>query len=217
MRGFFSISFILACASSLVFAQVAEQNAYTVEGTLADNEQLKDSFQLSPNVQVTLNKGEFSAYVSKDGSFKIQNVPAGNWLLEVRDNINHYPKFRVETGHPSSKGVKVYYYLPSSEWDHRGSIIPYPLRISPFQKIEYFTAREGFSISSLFANPMMLMMGVSVIMMFLLPKMMDNIDPDALKEIQENQASSQNMIKEMPDISQTLANMMSPQQKPKKK
>ncbi|ORX98970.1 hypothetical protein K493DRAFT_313391 [Basidiobolus meristosporus CBS 931.73] len=216
MKRLFSVLFILACVISLALTQSVAKT-FTIEGTLSSGDNQQDALNLSSNVQVTLNKGEYSAYVAKDGSFKIQNVPAGNWLLEVRDNTYLYPKLRVETGHTGAKGIKVHYYLPNSEWEYKGSIVPYPLKIVPFKKIDYFMVREGFSIASLFANPMMLMMGVSVVMMFLLPKMMDNIDPEALKEIQENQATSQNVLNDMPNISQTLANLMSPQQKPKKK
>jgi len=38
-------------------------------------------------------------------------------------------------------------------------------------------------------NPMVIMMGVTVLIMFVFPKMMANMDPDQLKEMQQMQSS----------------------------
>ncbi|CAJ0762317.1 16133_t:CDS:2, partial [Entrophospora sp. SA101] len=47
----------------------------------------------------------------------------------------------------------------------------------------------------------------SVLMLFIMPKMMANMDQDALKEMQETPA--QNPLAEMPDFSAAIANFMS--------
>ena len=65
---------------------------------------------------------------------------------------------------------------------------------------------------SIFQNPMMLMMGFSLIVFFVLPKITGHLDPETLKEIQESQRGKKNVANamEMPDISQNLANWLTP-------
>jgi ER membrane protein complex subunit 7 len=56
---------------------------------------------------------------------------------------------------------------------------------------------------------MLLMMGGTVLMVFLMPKIMSGIDPEALKEATERSQATQPTL-EMPDISQGLANWFAP-------
>ena len=74
---------------------------------------------------------------------------------------------------------------------------------------------------SIFANPMMLMMGFSLIMIFALPRMMSNMDPEILKEINEKSKSNAAMLTQpqldMPDVSQGLANFFQPKSASTKK
>ncbi len=95
---------------------------------------------------------------------------------------------------------------------------PYPIQLQAHSEWEYFNKREAFKIFSLLKNPMVLMMGFSVIMMFALPKvilwfliytyitiiiiliratyhpppppvqLMDNVDPETKKELETMQA-----------------------------
>ena len=71
---------------------------------------------------------------------------------------------------------------------HSRQPLPFPLPLEPLvAKPTFFEKREGFQWSSMFANPMMIMMVVTVGIMFVMPKMMANMDPEALKEMQEMQ------------------------------
>jgi hypothetical protein len=60
--------------------------------------------------------------------------------------------------------------------------------IEPLGEVDYFEKREGFNPRSLLMNPMVLMMGFSLFSMVILPQMMKNMDPEALKEMQEAQS-----------------------------
>jgi hypothetical protein len=57
---------------------------------------------------------------------------------------------------------------------------------------------------------MILITGFSLIMVFVMPKMMENMDPEALKELQQQQANQPKL--EMPDVSSYMANMFAPPQ-----
>ena len=51
----------------------------------------------------------------------------------------------------------------------------------------FFEKREGFKIGSILMNPMAIMMGVTLLIMAVMPKMMANMDPEQLKEMQQMQ------------------------------
>lgn len=54
---------------------------------------------------------------------------------------------------------------------------------------------------------MILMMGFSLVIFMVMPKMMESMDPEALKELQENQNQMRQQLTGGPEISQRLANM----------
>ena len=57
-------------------------------------------------------------------------------------------------------------------------------------------------------NPMIIMALLSFGMMYYMPKMMEGMDPEALEELRQSQASAPN-LNSLPDLSSTLANMLS--------
>ncbi|KAF9160391.1 ER membrane protein complex subunit 7 [Actinomortierella ambigua] len=137
--------------------------------------------------------------INKDGKFFF-DVPDGAYLLEVRSPQYIYPSVRVVV---SDKGSTANLVAYGSDWSNTENRLPTPLILSPRVEAGYFVPREGFKISHLFANPMMLMMGFSVLMLFVMPKMMANMDPQAMEEMQDFQAQAPSF--EMPDISASLA------------
>jgi ER membrane protein complex subunit 7 len=50
--------------------------------------------------------------------------------------------------------------------------IPYPLKIHPRFKNEYFVPKQSFNIMGMLQNPMMMMMGVVGVMVVAMPYMM---------------------------------------------
>jgi len=131
------------------------------------------------NIRVTLNGGAYSAIPRHDGSFKLHAVPPGAYLLEVLDTQSVWPSVRIEVG----TSGKVRALL-----SHSRQPLPFPLPLEPLvAKPTFFEKREGFRWSSMLMNPMVIMMGVTVLIMFVMPKMMENMDPEQLKEMQEMQ------------------------------
>ncbi|KAF9585968.1 hypothetical protein BGW38_010736 [Lunasporangiospora selenospora] len=103
----------------------------------------------------------------------------------------------------SDKDPKASLVSLGTDWSNNDNTLPSPLVLSPRGQSSYFVPREGFKLSHLLANPMMLMMGFSVLMLFIMPKLMANMDPEAMQEMQEMQGSTPNF--EMPDLAATLA------------
>lgn len=57
--------------------------------------------------------------------------------------------------------------------------------LEPLKEEQYYEIREPFSIMSLVKSPMGLMMGFMVLVMFVMPKLMENMDPEEMKRAQE--------------------------------
>ncbi|KAF9575462.1 hypothetical protein EC968_003067 [Mortierella alpina] len=140
--------------------------------------------------------------ISKDGRFSFSNVPEGSYLLEVQSPQYMYPSVKVVV---TEKDTRAHLVTLGADWSNNDHILPLPLSLTPRGPTSYFIPREGFKVSHLFANPMMLMMGFSVLMLFLMPKLMANMDPEAMEEMQGMQEATQMPAFEMPDISATLA------------
>lgn len=74
----------------------------------------------------------------------------------------------------------------------------YPLVISPHTKVDYFEKKQEISIIRMITgNPMMIMMAVSFGAMFLMPKMMEGMDKDQLKELQAQQGDPMANMKKL--------------------
>ncbi|CAG8442772.1 7965_t:CDS:2 [Ambispora gerdemannii] len=202
MRSTLLLIFLLTVLNVLAPITFAE-NTQNVEGRLITNHVLDDLANLEPTTRVMLHGGKgYSALVRKDGKFVIDDVAPGSYLLDVLSRKYIYPKLRVDV---SGMGVTQFLTMPGFEWGSLGPAVSYPLELAPRDTAKYFVEREGFSIASIFANPLLIMMGVSVLMLFVMPKMMANLDPEELEQMKKNQPAI-NPLEQLPDISSTLAN-----------
>ena len=53
-----------------------------------------------------------------------------------------------------------------------------PLVLGPTQRVAYAVPEQPWTLRSLLANPMYLIMGLMAVMMFVMPRLMENIDPE---------------------------------------
>ncbi|KAJ2862339.1 hypothetical protein FB639_005400, partial [Coemansia asiatica] len=151
------------------------------------NEILGDVSKLSTEARIVINGGEYTGFIQKDGAFAIDNIKLGDSLLEVASSKYAFPKIHVhislkEDGRAS---IAARYVQIGSDWSDDAPVLAYPLRIAAASKYEFFTERQGFSIIAMFSNPYMMMVGASLVAVFLLPKLQANIDPEALEEMKK--------------------------------
>ncbi|RKO96292.1 hypothetical protein CAUPRSCDRAFT_12015 [Caulochytrium protostelioides] len=217
----FPLSRVLACLLFSLFLTVAQAGGVTVEGHIVSNALLRDTGLLDPDTRIFLDGGQKVAYVAEDGHFMFSNVPQGSHVLTVHSLQYVFDKIRVDV-----KGGTVQYSLtlPGTSWSRRGPVTPAPLAMAPRMPQQYFVPREQFSMLSLLGNPMLLMSGFSMLIFFVMPKLMSAVDPEVLKEATE---AAQNpgarrgggagsaaddelpQLPQLPDISQTLADWFS--------
>ena len=67
---------------------------------------------------------------------------------------------------------------------------PYPVELTPHLKAQYFEERESPGLHTLFANPMLLMMLFTGGLVMFMPKLMDGLDPEEKKKLEEQMGSA---------------------------
>lgn len=110
-----------------------------------------------------------------DGYFVFSNVTRGDYqlildsvFLDTREN-----NYKVSINRDKVNVNKVF-----TGHDYRkdlGPAVEYPIVISPLYRQQYVVPREAFGFSGMLQNPMMLMSIASIVMVFVLPKMMATI------------------------------------------
>ena len=131
------------------------------------------------------------AFVRSDGTFVLRDVPPGLHEITVVDALRSFSKATVELDSNGKLG-RIIESVPAQQPNQA------PIRreiktllLKPLGLIDYFEKRQQMSASSLFANPMMLMMFFTLGLGVLMPKLMENMDPEELKQMQEQMAQQQ--------------------------
>jgi len=172
---------LLLCLVSLSFGEL-----YSIEGRIVLNNVLLNYGSLKAGTKVIVNGGIHVGFVKETGDFIVNGLEPGLYQVEVVSVDFIFERFLVEISNRGIGQHKVHVVNP------RGEIAAdtYPLRIHALAKAEYFTAREGYNLTGMLANPMFIMMAFTLGLGYLLPKMMANIDPETMKEIKEQQQQS---------------------------
>ncbi|KAJ2725177.1 hypothetical protein GGI07_001439 [Coemansia sp. Benny D115] len=163
----------------------AGEKTYRLRGTITSNSILEDVTELATRAQVVVNGGEHVGFIQKDGSFVVDNVALGDSLLEINSAEYAFPKVhvRISLKESGQASIAARYVQIGSDWSDESPILGYPLRLAATEKYNFFTERQGFSIIAMFSNPYMMMVGASLVAVFLLPKLQANLDPEALEEM----------------------------------
>ncbi|KAJ2550104.1 hypothetical protein EV175_004191, partial [Coemansia sp. RSA 1933] len=159
---------------------------YRVRGSILANDVLSNVSELATRARVVVNGGEHTGFIKSDGSFVVENVQIGDSLLEVSSTDYVFPKIhvRISIKDDGKASIAARYVQIGTEWSESAPMLAYPLQIGASQKYDFFTPRQGFNIVAMFSNPYMMMVGASLLAIFILPKLQANMDPEALKEFQ---------------------------------
>ncbi|KAF3940758.1 hypothetical protein ABW19_dt0207105 [Dactylella cylindrospora] len=180
------ITLLLSLPSTVTAAIV------TIVGSIKPNQALPSLALLPPSTTVTLSNDILHdsrvSHVFANGAFKFQNVKPGSYLLEVQCRTHLFPSLRVDVG---SEGlIEVFGTFRGNEWDNKGERRPHPIDIAPAKASEFFLTREGFNPMKLLGNPMILIAIVGFGAMTLMPKMVENMDPETRAEFEKQQKNS---------------------------
>lgn len=110
-----------------------------------------------------------------DGHFSFSNVTEGNYLLVLNSVTLTTGRERLKITLTKEK-ITVNKVFDGHDWTTDvGPLVDYPIVISPIKRQDYVQAKESFGIFGMLKSPMNLLMLGSVLLVFLLPKLMESI------------------------------------------
>ncbi|KAH8292819.1 hypothetical protein KR054_009696, partial [Drosophila jambulina] len=204
---------ILCTDSAYAFHDLNLQNAvaydqplYTIEGVILRPKDKAQGQNLHMrDITLSINGGQLKGFVRLDRRFTISGVPNGSHILEVHHPDIYFQPVKVEiTGKGKFRARKVSYTQPSLI-----NQVPYPLRLQPRFRRNYFYLREQWRLVDVLMSPLVLSMLVPMLCMIILPMMIN--DPVAKKELDSIQFPK---MKELPDFSDMLSSYLSGAAKP---
>ncbi|KAL0906295.1 hypothetical protein M5K25_024778 [Dendrobium thyrsiflorum] len=119
------------------------------------------------NIKVILNGGQTTTFVRADGYFSFCNIPAGTHLIEVAAMGYLFSPVRVDISARNPGKIQ------AALTENRRVL--QELVLEPLREEQYYEMREPFSIMSIVKSPMGLMLGFMFLVVFLMPKLMENM------------------------------------------
>ena len=182
--------FAVLLASSLTagrllgtFAQSIQPITTEIRGRLL----LPDNSPLN-TTRITINDGEYITYTKPDGSFIFYNLSPGIHLLHVQSHTHVFSQVKIQLLEAAMGSAKcIEYAFPGAN----KQAIPHPLILTAHAKYDFFEKRQSFSLISTLKNPMVMMMLFSVVLMLIMPKMMENLDPEQQEQFKQRMQSNQ--------------------------
>ncbi|CAL9749019.1 unnamed protein product [Musa acuminata subsp. burmannicoides] len=129
------------------------------------------------NAKIILNGGQNVTFVRADGYFTFHNVPAGTHLIEVAALGYFFSPVRVDIS------ARFPGKIQAALTENRKAL--HELILEPLREEQYYEIREPFSIMSFLKSPMGLMMGFMLLVIFVMPKLVENMDPEEIRRAQE--------------------------------
>jgi len=91
-----------------------------------------------------------SSLSREDGTFTINNVPSGSYVVEVTNPDYAYEPVRVEINSKGKYRARRVNYIQTSQVVQ----VPYPLKMKPLKRFRYFQVREQWRVTDFLFSPM---------------------------------------------------------------
>jgi hypothetical protein len=89
-------------------------------------------------------------FLREDGTFTINNVPSGSYIVEVANPNYAYEPVRVEINSKGKYRARKVNYIQTSQVLQ----VPYPLKMKPLHRFRYFQVREQWRVTDFLFSPM---------------------------------------------------------------
>ncbi|KAM9466248.1 ER membrane protein complex subunit 7-like [Clarias gariepinus] len=159
----------------------------------------------TPRAHVLLHGEEHVGFVRLDGSFTVNDVPPGSYVLHIASPVYRFEPVRVDITATGKMRARRVNYIRTSEVLQ----LPYPVQMRCTGQHSYFIKRDTWGWSDFFMNPMVLMMVLPLLIILLLPKLINMNDPGMRREMEQ----SMNMLNpspELPDVSELMTKFFAP-------
>jgi hypothetical protein len=91
-----------------------------------------------------------SFFLREDGTFTINNIPSGSYVVEVANPNYAYEPVRVEINSKGKYRARKVNYIQTSQVLQ----LPYPLKMKPLNHFRYFQVREQWRVTDFLFSPM---------------------------------------------------------------
>ncbi|KAL6796034.1 hypothetical protein GGI42DRAFT_345305 [Trichoderma sp. SZMC 28013] len=151
-------------------------------------------FLLGPSTHATLSSlhKRLEAPLTTVNTFNFHNVTADSYLLDVHCATEAFHPLRVDVGEDGE--VKAWETYRGNEWANKGEEVQVKsegasrgISVKGAGSKIFFVERPAFSVFSILKNPMILMGLVTMGIVFGMPYLMDNMDPELRAEFEERQ------------------------------
>ncbi|KAJ3438914.1 er membrane protein complex subunit 7 [Anaeramoeba flamelloides] len=129
-------------------------------------------------VKILLNGGEHTAYTLRNGEFKFSSIESGVYFLEVDSKNYAFSPLKIDV---CTKGQTI----RAKTADETFKTVRHPLKLTPYSPKVYYEKGQPLNPLKIFKSPMGIMIAVSLFSMFILPKLSGSIDPEELKQMQQ--------------------------------
>ncbi|CAJ0578789.1 unnamed protein product, partial [Mesorhabditis spiculigera] len=197
----------IRCAFSEENVPVPKSN-YAIEGEVIFPSEGLTSAKGHVQTRILLNHGQHIGFVKADGSFKIDGLTNGSYIVQVENVDFLFEPIRVDISTRGNlRARKLSTIQPNSV-----NQLPYPLKLSAREQTRYFRKREEWRVTDFIFSPTFLMLGLPMLVLLVIPKLVAN-DPEMQKEMESMQMPKM----DMPDVSEMMANFFGGNPKQKKK
>nr|CAD7438177.1 unnamed protein product [Timema bartmani] len=186
----------------------SSDDRYTIDGKVFPPDTYVSNSNWQSLTRVLVNGGEYLGFLKEDGTFTVNNVPSGSYVVEISNPNYAYEPVRVEINSKGKYRARKVNYIQPSQVTH----VTYPLKFKPLTRFRYFQVREQWRVTDFLFSPMVLMMVLPLLLIMVLPKMMS--DPETRKEMEQ---LNTNFNYQVPEISEVLTSLFAGGDKQKTK
>jgi len=99
---------------------------------------------------ILVESGLYKGFLKTDGTFVINNIPSGSYLVEAASPNYMFDRFRVDI----NKGGKIRARQLNLLQPKAVHVVPYPLRFVATKQAAFFEIREQWKVTDMLYNPM---------------------------------------------------------------
>ncbi|KAI7162381.1 hypothetical protein KC349_g2061 [Hortaea werneckii] len=139
---------------------------------------------------------QYDVPIKRDSSFTFPDLAEASYLLTIHSRDHFFPPLRVDVTNAAEPAqpqtIQAWQTFRGNEWTNKGPHYgtgkgDLHIMVQPSSMKSFYAERTGFSLFSFLKSPMILMALVSGVMIFGMPYLMDNMDPETKAEFEEMQ------------------------------
>ena len=102
------------------------------------------------DTSILVDSGVYKGFLKADGTFSVNNIPSGSYVVEVASPNYLFERFRVDI----NKGGKIRARQLNLLQPKAVHVVPYPLRFVAAKQAPFFEIREQWKVTDFLFNPM---------------------------------------------------------------